>query len=99
MRTLYLSQQGCYLSLNQEMLVVKQGSDVLQSVQLPLLEQVLVFGKSQVTTQAIRACLWRNIPIAYLSRMGYCYGRIIAIERGYRHSHHLHHLEMLHILQ
>jgi CRISPR-associated protein Cas1 len=66
------------------MLVVKQGSDLLQSVQIPLLEQVLVFGKSQVTTQAIRACLWRNIPIAYLSRMGYCYGRIIAIERGYR---------------
>jgi CRISP-associated protein Cas1 len=84
MRTLYLSQQGCSVSLSQEMLVVKQGSDLLQSVQIPLLEQVLVFGKSQVTTQAIRACLWRNIPIAYLSRMGYCYGRVIAIERGYR---------------
>ncbi len=45
---------------------------------------MLIFGKSQVTTQAIRACLWRNIPIAYLSRMGYCYGRILPIERGYR---------------
>jgi CRISPR-associated protein Cas1 len=66
------------------MLRVNQGKQLLQEVQLPLLEQVLVFGKSQVTTQAIRACLWRNIPIAYLSRMGYCYGRIIAIERGYR---------------
>lgn len=84
MRTLYLSQQGCYVSLQQEMLVVKQGKQVLQEVQLPLLEQVLVFGKSQLTTQAIRACLWRNVPIAYLSRMGYCYGRVIAIERGYR---------------
>lgn len=84
MRTLYLSQQGCSVSLQQEMLVVKQGKQVLQEVQLPLLEQVLVFGKSQLTTQAIRACLWRNVPIAYLSRMGYCYGRVIAIERGYR---------------
>lgn len=84
MRTLYLSQQGCYVSLRQESLVVKQGEQVLQQVQLPLLEQVLVFGKSQITTQAIRACLGRNIPIAYLSRMGYCYGRIVAIERGYR---------------
>jgi CRISPR-associated protein Cas1 len=37
-----------------------------------------------MTTQAIRACLFKNIPIVYLSRMGYCYGRIIAIERGYR---------------
>ncbi len=53
-------------------------------MQLPLLEQILVFGKSQITTQVIRACLWRNIPIVYLSRMGYCYGRIIPIEQGYR---------------
>jgi CRISPR-associated protein Cas1 len=57
---------------------------VLQEVQLPLLEQVLIFGKSQMTTQAIRECLLRDIPIAYLSRMGYCYGRTMAIGRGYR---------------
>jgi CRISP-associated protein Cas1 len=84
MRTLYISQQGCYVRLQQETLLVKQKDAVLQAVQLPLLEQVLVFGQSQLTTQAIRACLWRDIPIAYLSRMGYCYGRIVAIERGYR---------------
>ena len=84
MKTLYLSQQACYVSLRQEMLLVKQGKTLLQEVQLPLLEQILVFGKSQLTTQVIRACLRRDIPIAYLSRMGYCYGRIIAIERGYR---------------
>jgi len=84
LRTLYLSQQGCHVSLCQETLLVKQGSRLLQEVQLPTLEQILVFGKSQLTTQVIRACLWRNIPIAYLSRMGYCYGRTIAIERGYR---------------
>lgn len=53
-------------------------------MQIPHLEQILVFGKSQVTTQVIRTCLWRNIPIVYLSCMGYCYGRILPIERGYR---------------
>lgn len=84
MRTLYVSQQGCYLALSQESLLVKYRDEVLQSVQLPLVEQVLIFGKSQITTQAIRACLWRNIPIVYLSRMGFCYGRVVAIERGYR---------------
>lgn len=84
MLTLYVSQQGCYVSLTGEMLIIKQNKDILGEVQLPLLEQVLVFGKSQVTTQAIRACLWRNIPIAFLSRMGYCYGRILPLERGYR---------------
>ena len=85
MRSLYVSQQGCYVSLQQETLQVHHRSQILQQIQLPHLEQILIFGKSQITTQAIRACLWRNIPIVYLSRMGYCYGRVMSIERGYRH--------------
>jgi CRISPR-associated protein Cas1 len=68
-----------------ETLLVKREGQVLAEVQLPLVEQVLIFGKSQVTTQAIRACLQKYIPIVYLSRMGYCYGRIALIERGYRY--------------
>ncbi|NMG59496.1 CRISPR-associated endonuclease Cas1 [Geitlerinema sp. P-1104] len=84
MQTLYLSRQGCYICLQQEQLLVKQREQILAKVQLPRLEQVLIFGKSQMTTQAIRACLQRDIPIAYLSRLGYCYGRILPIERGYR---------------
>lgn len=88
MRTLYVSQQGCYVVQKQETLIVKQGETVFGQVQLPLLEQILIFGKSQMTTQAIRACLWRDIPIAYLSRMGYCYGRVMSIKRGYRQLSH-----------
>jgi CRISP-associated protein Cas1 len=84
MRSLYISQQGCYLSLKQEQVIIKQGQTILEEVQIPLLEQILVFGQSQVTTQLIRACLWRNVPIVYLSRMGRCYGRLVPIERGYR---------------
>lgn len=84
MPTLYVSQQGCYLTLKKDLLVIKRKDKIIVSAQLPLLEQILIFGKSQITTQALRACLWRNIPIVYLSRMGYCYGRTIALERGYR---------------
>jgi CRISP-associated protein Cas1 len=84
MQTLYVSEQNCYVCLQKETLIVKQGDTVYVEVQLPLLEQILIFGRSQITTQVIRACLWRDIPIAYLSRMGYCYGRILPISRGYR---------------
>lgn len=84
MQTLYVSEQSCYVCLQQESLIVKQGETLYGEVQLPLLEQILIFGYSQVTTQAIRACLSRDIPIGYLSRMGYCYGRILPISRGYR---------------
>ncbi|ACB00985.1 MULTISPECIES: CRISPR-associated endonuclease Cas1 [Cyanophyceae] len=85
MRTLYVSEQGCYVRLRQEYLTVWRKQDCLTEIQLPQLEQVLIFGKSQLSTQAIRACLWRDIPIVFLSRMGFCYGRIMALERGYRH--------------
>ena len=63
---------------------IRQEDAVHQQVQLPLIEQVLVFGQSQVTTQAIRACLKHNVPILYLSRMGNCYGRLLPMEKGYR---------------
>ena len=84
MKTLYISQQGCYVCLEKDLLLIKKDKKVLNQVQIPLLEQILIFGKSQITTQAIRACLFKNIPIVYLSRMGYCYGRTITLERGYR---------------
>ena len=84
MQTLYVVQQGCYVGREQEKLLIRRGEEILGEVQLPLLEQVLVFGRSQITTQAVHACLKNDIPIAFLSRMGYCYGRILPLERGYR---------------
>jgi len=56
-RTLYVSQQDCYLSLDQERLVVKRAGAVLQQAQLPHLDQILIFGHAQVTTQLIQSCL------------------------------------------
>ncbi|MBW4532572.1 MAG: CRISPR-associated endonuclease Cas1 [Pleurocapsa minor HA4230-MV1] len=84
MKSLYVSQQGCNISLSKETLIVRYREDIVNRVKIPLLEQILIFGKSQITTQAIRACIWQNIPIVYLSRMGYCYGRVLPLERGYR---------------
>jgi CRISPR-associated protein Cas1 len=84
MQTLYVVQQGCYVCREQQKLLIKRGGNILGEVQIPLLEQVLIFGRSQITTQAIQTCLQNDIPIAFLSRMGYCYGRIMPIERGYR---------------
>lgn len=84
MKTLYVSEQGCYVKLRQEFLEIWKKNNRLAEVQIPLLEQVLIFGKSQVSTQAMRACLQQDIPIVFLSRMGYCYGRLMALARGYR---------------
>lgn len=84
MNTLYISKQGCSVALRQEQLVIKQGEAEDRQVQIPLIEQVLIFGQSQITTQAVRACLRQNVQILYLSRMGRCYGRLLPITTGYR---------------
>jgi CRISPR-associated protein Cas1 len=80
MQSLYVSQQGCQLKLRQHTLLVEQKQTVLNRVQLPLVEQVLVFGRCQVTTSVLQACLQRDIPLAYLSQMGRCYGRLMPTE-------------------
>lgn len=48
MQTLYVSQQGCYLLLRKDVVRVQQQKQLVTQVQLPLLEQVLIFGRSQV---------------------------------------------------
>ncbi len=89
MRTLYISEQGCSVSLDGETIVIRKKDCILATAQLPLLEQILVFGNSQITTQTIKACLKRNIPIAYLSQSGYCYGKTSAITNDRRHLQQL----------
>ncbi|PSO48911.1 MAG: hypothetical protein BRC33_08325 [Cyanobacteria bacterium SW_9_44_58] len=83
MQTLYVVQQGCYVCRDQQKLLIKRGGNVLGEVRIPLLEQVLIFGRSQITTQAIQTCLQNKIPIAFLSRMGYCYGRVMKVDQDF----------------
>lgn len=80
MQTLYVSQQGCYLLLRKDTVQVQYQRQLMQQVQLPLLEQVLIFGRSQVTTSVLQACLQRQIPVAYLSGVGYSYGRLMPMQ-------------------
>jgi CRISPR-associated protein Cas1 len=86
MRTLYVSRQGCTIRLSKTYcLEIQHRQQTLDRIQLPHLEQIAIFGRSEITTPALRACLERDIPIAHLSRSGYCYGRTTPIARGMRH--------------
>jgi CRISPR-associated protein Cas1 len=85
MRSLYLLRSYGSAGLDGEQLVVRSGGEDHQRVPLPLLDQILVMGNLQLSTPLIRACLQRGIPVAYLSRHGWCYGRLQPVEGGYRH--------------
>jgi CRISP-associated protein Cas1 len=83
--TLYLIEQGCLVTLKHEQLLVHKETTLRQSVGLPTLEQVMVFGTVHLSTGVIRSCLQREITIAYLSRQGRCYGRLLPVARGARY--------------
>lgn len=85
MNSLYISTQGGYLSLKKETIILTKDGQTLTTAQLPLLENILIFGNTQVTTQTIKACLKKRIPIAYLSRSGRCYGRLQPLEKTRPH--------------
>jgi CRISPR-associated protein Cas1 len=85
MRSLYLLRSYGTAGLDGEQLVVRCASEEIERVRLPLLDQILVMGNLQLSTPLIRACLQRGIPIAYLSRHGWCHGRVQPVEGGYRH--------------
>lgn len=57
MRTLYLLRPHGTASIEGEQLVVRSDEQELERMALPLLDQILVLGKMQLTTQLIRACL------------------------------------------
>ncbi|WP_181279967.1 CRISPR-associated endonuclease Cas1 [Aphanothece minutissima] len=85
MRTLYLLRPHGTAGIDGEQLVVSSGEQELDRMALPLLDQILVMGHLQLTTQLIRACLRRGIPIAYLTSGGQCLGRLQPLDGGYRH--------------
>jgi CRISPR-associated protein Cas1 len=55
MRTLYLLRPHGTATLDGEQLVVRSEDRELDRMALPLLDQILVLGKMQLTTQLVRA--------------------------------------------
>lgn len=93
MRTLYLLRSHGQVALEGEQVVVRCEQEELERVPLPQLDQILVHGNLQLTTPLIRACLERQVSIAYFSQTGWCQGRLHPIDKGYRHR--MRHQQML----
>jgi CRISPR-associated protein Cas1 len=83
-RSLYLLSSHGQVGVDGEQVVVRREGEELQRLPLPQLDQILVHGNLQLSTALIRACLERQVGIAYFSRSGWCQGRLQPIEKGYR---------------
>lgn len=73
-RALYLSTPGYHVGRSGELLVVKDGSSVVEEFRLSDLTHVALFGNVQMTTQAVQVLCEKEIPLAYFSTGGWFYG-------------------------
>ena len=76
LRTLYLFKHGYVLGKESERFVIKYRGKILQEIPAIKVDQIMVFGNGQITTQAMHFCLKERIPIFLLSGHGRFYGVI-----------------------
>ncbi|NOS89054.1 MAG: group II intron reverse transcriptase/maturase [Methylococcaceae bacterium] len=76
LRTLYLLQHGQVLGKESERLVVRQEQKIVREIPAIKVDQIMVFGNAQISTQAMQFCLQQRIPIYLLSSLGRYYGVI-----------------------
>jgi len=76
MPNLYLSEQGAVLKKNSLALRVEKEGKQIAEVEISKLENVLIYGNIQVTTQALRLLLANGIELVLLSESGELYGRL-----------------------
>lgn len=76
---LYVQEQGAAVGKKDEQLVIRLEGKDLHEVRLLDLSQVVLFGRVQITSQAVQALCEREIPISYLSAGGWFYGMTTGI--------------------
>jgi CRISPR-associated protein Cas1 len=77
---LYVQDQGARIGLDGDCLVVRGRQSPTVTVRLPNTSHVALYGNIQVSAQAMRALLERNIPVSFLSYGGWYYGRATGVE-------------------
>lgn len=73
-RPLYVTEAGTTVGVRGGRIEVRKKDQQLSSVRLVDVSQVAVFGNVQVTTQALRECFARDVPVCYLSYGGWLQG-------------------------
>ena len=73
-RPLYVTEQGAYIGIRGGRIEVTRKGETLGSVRLIDVSQVNVIGNAQVSTQALRQCFRREVPILWFSYGGWFCG-------------------------
>lgn len=76
MSVIYLVSDGCKLVKKGDVLQLKQGDDVLSTIFLHRTEQIVIIGRTEISTGAMNALMHRRIETVFLGKNGRFNGRI-----------------------
>lgn len=70
MSVIYIKEQGSYVKMQGDLVVVTKGTQKLLEYSIHIIENVVVFGNVQITTQALKRFLENGIDINYFTYSG-----------------------------
>jgi len=70
-KPLYVVEHGLHVGLDAGVLTVKKGKEKLDSIRLIDCSQVVLFGNSQISSQALREVVSRDLLVTHLSYGGW----------------------------
>ncbi len=70
MHALAVTEQGAHLHAEGDLLLVRKQNSVLRRLRIAEIDQVLLFGRVEITSAAIAALARRNIDVVFLSQHG-----------------------------
>ncbi len=78
MSTVYITEHGAVVRLSSRTLIITKGKEKLAQIPLIGVDNILIFGNAQVSTQAVSALLEEGVDITYLSPQGKLRGRLVS---------------------
>ena len=71
MSDLYIQKSNYYLSLSEQRIIIKDDNkEIVKEVSISLVNNVLLFGNAQLTTQLIKALSKNKVNVYYFSNVG-----------------------------
>lgn len=76
MHALAITEQGIHVHVQGETLLLRQGEQLVRRVRLAEINEVLLFGRVELSSTAAAALVRRKVDVVYLSRQGYFRARL-----------------------
>jgi CRISPR-associated protein Cas1 len=70
----YVTEPGAFVGVRSARLEVTRNKETIASFRLIDVQQLVVFGRVQVSTQALHECFARDIPVLWMSNGGWLKG-------------------------